>query len=544
MTHKPAYEELEEKIRFFESETAKRKKLEAELHEKSQRLIDTNKSLEKAMFVSNQMTADAEIRNYQLELEIQQRIHSENINKAIFKISNAINTTESLVDLYREIHQALKGVMAVNNFFIATYDQKKDLVSFPYLVDNQGDAPPFLSDISLKKGSLTRAVIVSENPVFITQDKSIKGDGSIDLEACLGVTPQAWLGVPLKIKGDVIGVMATQSYTDKNQYSLSDHDIFVSVSEQVALAIERKRANEALLESEKKHKTILASIEDGYCEVDKTGLFTFANEGMCKITGYTGQVLLGMNSIDMLYPKDKDRVMNVLTQTYHSGGYLTELTYRMVRKDRSVRHVGVSVSIMTGIGGKKIGFRSVVRDIDKRKKVEEELIYTASHDALTGLNNRKAFYDYFDRCQQRSNRENNKIALFFLDIDRFKRVNDTLGHEAGDALLKEIANRLKTSLRKTDFIARMGGDEFIILIDTHLSFQPETVAQKIVSLLSAPYHINHHTIDYISSSLGVSIFPDDSTDVNELINMADKAMYRAKQMKNQYRFFFRPGPEE
>jgi diguanylate cyclase (GGDEF)-like protein len=107
----------------------------------------------------------------------------------------------------------------------------------------------------------------------------------------------------------------------------------------------------------------------------------------------------------------------------------------------------------------------------------------------------------------------------------------------------EIGNRLKASLRKTDFIARMGGDEFIILIDTHLSFQPETVARKIVTLLSAPYHINHHTIDYISSSLGVSIFPDDSTEVNELINMADKAMYRAKQMKNQYRFFSQPDPK-
>jgi Skp family chaperone for outer membrane proteins len=161
MNHKPTYEELEKKIRFFEAETAKRKKLEAELQEKSQRLIETNKSLEKAMFVSNQMTADAEIRNYHLELEIQQRIHSENINQAIFKISNAINTTESLDDLYREIHYALKGVMAVNNFFIATYDPKKDLVSFPYLIDNQDNVPPFLSEISRKKGSLTRAVIVS-----------------------------------------------------------------------------------------------------------------------------------------------------------------------------------------------------------------------------------------------------------------------------------------------------------------------------------------------------------------------------------------------
>jgi two-component system, cell cycle sensor histidine kinase and response regulator CckA len=279
---KPSYKDLEQRIQALQKEVSSGKESEKACLEKL-------KNLEKAMFSSSKLVADAEVRSYQLELEMQQRQHSENINKTLFKISSAIHISESLEALFSEIHAALLNIMSADNFFIALYDKTNDLVSFPYLVDEREDIIPVLHNISTIKNSLTREVIFSREPLFITKTKKIICQSNIDLDQSLGVPSMAWLGIPLKIKDKIIGVMATQSYTDPDQYSMSDYNVFVSVSEQVALAIEQKRSSNKLLESEIKYKTILASIEDGYCEVDLDGTITFANKAMCKITGFSLQ---------------------------------------------------------------------------------------------------------------------------------------------------------------------------------------------------------------------------------------------------------------
>jgi len=390
---------------------------ENKIKESHAELSELNKRLEKAMFVSNQATADAEIKNYQLEIEIDQRIHSENINKALVEISNAINITPDLNALYKTIHKALMNILDVTNFFIAIYDKKEDFVFFPYVVNGKASKYVALKDISNQKESLISKVIFSGKPVFETKGKQFKNDGIADLDQGSGHIAHSWLGAPLKIKGNVIGVMATQSHTEQNCYPKKDRDIFISVARQVALAIDVKRSSDALSESEKKHKNL------------------------------------------------------------------------------------------------------------------------AYHDSLTGLANRKAFYEQLEKYCDRANRNDEKIALFFLDIDKFKKVNDTLGHGIGDALLVEISNRLEKSLRKIDFMARIGGDEFTIIIGTHKSFQPEKVAKKIIKILSETYHLKNKTVDYVSSSLGISIYPDDSTKPQQLIAMADKAMYKAKEKGNKYHFY-------
>lgn len=390
---------------------------ENKLKESHAELAELNKRLKKAMFVSSQATADAEIKNYQLEIEINQRIHSENINKALAEISNAINITPDLSALYKTIHKSLMKILDVTNFFIATYDKEEDLVFFPYVSDKKISEFVAIKDISRQKESLIGKVIFSGKPVFVSKGEQIKTDSMVNPGQRNGYLIHAWLGVPLENKGEVVGVMATQSFTDQNSYPEKDRDMFISVARQVTLAIEVKRSNDALLESEKMHKTL------------------------------------------------------------------------------------------------------------------------AYHDSLTGLPNRKAFYEQLEKCCDRAKRNDEKIALFFLDIDKFKKVNDTLGHGAGDALLVEIGNRLKKSLRKIDFIARMGGDEFTIIVDNHKSFQPEKVAKKIIGILSETYHLKNKTIDYVSSSLGISFYPDDSTEVSQLVTMADQAMYKAKEQGNKYQFY-------
>jgi len=537
MAVKPSYEDLEQKIYLLEKETEKRMNLGRELQEKSQCLFDTNTSLEKAIFKANQMAADVEIQKYQLQLEIEKKINLDNINHALFKISNAINTTESLEDLYQLIHKTLLEVMAVKNFMIAIYDNENDMISFPYLVDEKEEKISNLYNISKLKNSLTWEVIFSKKPLFVKKNKLIQGSDNVNLENCLGHPPMVWLGVPLIVNNEVIGVMVTQSYTDQNHFAMSDLDIFVSVSEQIALSIDRKRSHRALIESERKYRTILSSIEDGYCEVDNKGFITFTNDAMHKITGYLRDELIGINSVSLIYDEDKKSAIDSLVKTLKSGGNLSEISYRMICKNKSIKHVGHSISTIIGAGGKKTGLRYVVRDIDKRKKYEEELIYLANHDGLTGLKNRKAFYEKLHNCIQKAIRNKNKIALMFLDIDKFKDVNDTFGHEAGDYLLKLIAERLIGSIRCTDFVARIGGDEFTIIIDDDKEFHPGKVAEKILIELSSPYEIKNQMVNYISTSIGISVYPDNSKNLEELINMADDAMYKAKKKRNSYQIY-------
>lgn len=177
-------------------------------------------------------------------------------------------------------------------------------------------------------------------------------------------------------------------------------------------------------------------------------------------------------------------------------------------------------------------------EIEERKRMEEEIKHLAHHDALTGLPNRRLFIRIMDLELAEARRHLTKVALLFLDLDRFKEVNDTLGHEAGDQLLKEVAARLKESIRESDSISRFGGDEFsIILAGIVRAVDISDTAGKIIESLGRPFHIGGHEL-HVTASLGVSIYPDDSTAVNALLRYADIAMYHAKESgRNTFEFY-------
>lgn len=176
---------------------------------------------------------------------------------------------------------------------------------------------------------------------------------------------------------------------------------------------------------------------------------------------------------------------------------------------------------------------SIVTDITERKKAEEQITYLAYHDALTGLANRKFFYEKLHIELERSFRKGDKTAILFLDLDGFKQVNDNYGHEAGDILLQEVANRIKSNIREIDTVARMGGDEFTLLIvDITSRSAAEAVSKKISQLMDSPFIINDIPLR-IQASIGISIFPDDGRDMKQLVSKADNEMYAAKQEKRE-----------
>ena len=175
---------------------------------------------------------------------------------------------------------------------------------------------------------------------------------------------------------------------------------------------------------------------------------------------------------------------------------------------------------------------------DNLKKMDEEMRHLAYHDALTGLPNRRLFNGLLTHELAQARRHDKKVAIFFLDLDRFKDINDTLGHDAGDELLKEVADRLKATVRECDTIARIGGDEFnIILADIdHVEFVAD-ISQKIVECFQKTFMIAGHEL-HMSTSIGISIYPDDSEEVNTLLSYADVAMYHAKKEgRNNYQFY-------
>ncbi len=310
---------------------------------------------------------------------------------------------------------------------------------------------------------------------------------------------------------------------------------FIELAESAdRMMTERHRAENALRDSETRYRSIIENIEEGYCEIDTQGNIIFTNDAMSEILEYPIDELMQMDGKKLLPEEDTERVVQYFANVYISEKASLEYIFPVIRKDGTKKYIEITPTVIKDADGKKTGLRSIVRDVDQRKKYEENLIYLAYHDALTGLKNRKAFYEQLQNAIYRAKRYGTEIGLIYIDIDKFKKVNDTLGHEIGDALLREIKNRLEGGLRKTDFISRIGGDEFVIIVDDPTKIHPGIIAQKIVDDLSKPYKLNGHVVDYVSSSVGISIFPTDAEDMESLIKKADKAMYKAKEKRNRY----------
>jgi diguanylate cyclase (GGDEF)-like protein len=198
---------------------------------------------------------------------------------------------------------------------------------------------------------------------------------------------------------------------------------------------------------------------------------------------------------------------------------------------------GAQDYLVKGEGGGSLLMRSMRYAIE-RKQSEERLAYLAQYDHLTGLANRALFRDRLNQALARAERNNQSMALMFLDLDHFKSINDTLGHDAGDQLLKEVAKRLKSCVRKTDTVARIGGDEFTVILEGIASNQdPIIVAQKIIDKLSTPFIAAGQEV-FSGISVGITVYPDDGETARELLKYADRAMYRAKDLGcNNYQFY-------
>ena len=303
-------------------------------------------------------------------LDITQRKQAEAINAALFAISNAVNTTPDLNALYRSIHTSLGSIIDVTNFFIALVDLNARSLYFPYYVDTQDkDFAPIRNFDP--KSSLTGLVVSLNQPVLL--DEKMLKQREADQEI-LGPTPLIWMGVPLTSKRKVIGAVAVQSYTDPTLYNEKDLEVLSAVSHQIAIAIERKQAEDAVLESEKKYRHLFETAPAGIYEIDfEKQKFVNVNEIICHHTGYTEQEFLNLNPFDLLDEEDRERFAARLQSVAAGKEIPKSVEFKIVKKNGEKLSVLLSCDFIHE-GTRLQGAIVVAHDITERKKMETEKI--------------------------------------------------------------------------------------------------------------------------------------------------------------------------
>jgi diguanylate cyclase (GGDEF)-like protein/PAS domain S-box-containing protein len=296
---------------------------------------------------------------------------------------------------------------------------------------------------------------------------------------------------------------------------------------------EKRRAEEQL----RLAASALENAAEGVMVYDAGRRIVFVNKAFTHITGYEPQEVIGREP-DFLRAEVHDAPFyeEIWNEVRQSGRWQGEIWRR--RKGGEVYPEWRSISAVKDLEGRETHYVAVFTDIAQLKRDEARLEFLANHDALTRLPNRTLFQDRLEEALHRAHRHGGRVGLLFIDLDRFKNVNDSLGHGVGDLLLQAVAERLTGCVRETDTVARLGGDEFMVLLDELAESRDSgKVADKILARLAQPFTLGGHEL-FISGSIGISCYPDDGGDPQTLQKNADAAMYRAKQSgRNTYQFF-------
>ncbi len=352
-------------------------------------------------------------------------------------------------------------------------------------------------------------------------------DSSPRSAAALSVGLHGLVGFPVRSGRRVVGMIALATWAPR-QLDEGILGVMNDIGTQIGEFVERKRAEAALQESEKRMRSVLDNVSDGLVTLDPSGVIESVNPAVSRLFGYDEKELVG-------------QPIDALIATTHRNSFLSYVERRLgqdlpasgaletmgKRKNASLFPLEFLVNSMQ-VGARRL-FIATMRDISERKAHTDALEYQALHDGLTGLPNRTLFGDRLRQALLGARRSQTMFGVLLLDLDRFKDINDALGHDRGDALLQEVATRLKGVLRATDTIARLGGDEFaVVSTDAKHPDNVVAAARKILASLEGTFTIGDHTVE-TGASIGIAMYPIHGDDPGTLLRRADVAMYVAKR---------------
>jgi diguanylate cyclase (GGDEF)-like protein/PAS domain S-box-containing protein len=300
---------------------------------------------------------------------------------------------------------------------------------------------------------------------------------------------------------------------------------------------EQRRNREAIAERERRFRDVVEASGEYVWETDAAWRYTYLSERVEAVLGHLRHEMLGRTPRDFM-PLDQARALEEwFAQRAARAEPFRDLELRSLTKTGRVIWQSVSGVPVRNGAGKLTGYRGTGADITARKQAEERIVYLANRDALTGLPNRQLLADRAGQAVHAASRDRGGLALLVVDLDRFKLVNDSLGHSAGDALLRAVAERLGATLRRDDTLARVGEDEFVLLWN-RLKSSPDAavVAQRVLGILARPFNIEGRALS-VTASIGISVYPEDGQDFPTLLKNADAAMHDAKQTRRgSFRF--------
>jgi diguanylate cyclase (GGDEF)-like protein/PAS domain S-box-containing protein len=386
-------------------------------------------------------------------------------------------------------------------------------------IDADSTLPPWLGD----------------EPVWI--DELVADEWASRKEPGAWQPPVPGLVLPIRFKQRVLGILSFEPG------AMSPPDPHVTealraLSPAIGIFCERALSLERVLESEQRVASTLALAAVGIAHVDDSGRFLYANPQLCHMLGYSEDELLGMSVKKISHPDDANLTDEVRDRLRKGEINSFKMEKRYLRKDGSPIWVALTIAARRDGARHRISDVSIVEDISARKLAEERVQHLATHDGLTGLPNRTLFSELASHAMESARRHDCKMAVLYIDLDRFKTINDSLGHDAGDVLLREMASRFRECLRGSDVLARLGGDEFVVLLpEVSGRAQAAFVAKILLSAALRPVEI-HHQECRVTASIGICLYPEVGQDDQAVLRHADLAMYAAKEEgKNNYQFY-------
>ncbi|HGW5537204.1 diguanylate cyclase domain-containing protein [Pseudomonas aeruginosa] len=373
--------------------------------------------------------------------------------------------------------------------------------------------------------------ITKKRLLYIQGEKAINFFLGASLLVALGAFLVGYLALELWVLRRVQRLNREVAEVGRNAHSIRLSDF--GNDELGQLAGEMNQMLERLEHSEARDRAILQSMRDGYFEMDVDGVILTVNPALCQLLGQTRETLIGHPYYELLGEDDLARARQPFQRAMQSGAGKT-FAIPLQRADGSLGYFEATVSLIHDLQGELRGYRGIVRDVSDQIAYQQQLLEMAYRDPLTGLGNRKAFDEQLGQALLRAGSGGSELALLYLDLDRFKEVNDRFGHDVGDALLKAVAERVRSTLRQPDKAYRLGGDEFAVLLEDSQENNPQRLAERLLAALVQPLALNGERIDFVTPSIGIALYPRHAGDAEGLVRAADSAMYQAKRQRNRY----------